>query len=204
MADNVAITAGAGTNVATDDIGGVHHQRMKVSLGADGTANDLDGSTARGAFVDPRPYNDRIVVQSAGLTTATTAYTSGDQLGTVLTFTAPPRASGGYATLVGAVLIDEAKVTGPVELYIFDRSVTAAADNAAADFSDADMANLVGIIDFPSPKTLTSNYVSLGTPLPQVLKANAADLYGYLVTRSGHTFFAAVTNLRVILNFQKD
>jgi len=41
MADNVAITAGAGTSVATDDIGGAHFQRVKLVQGADGT-NDGD------------------------------------------------------------------------------------------------------------------------------------------------------------------
>lgn len=40
MADNVAITAGSGTNIASDDIGGVQYQRVKLSLGADGTAVD--------------------------------------------------------------------------------------------------------------------------------------------------------------------
>lgn len=40
MADNVAITAGSGTSVATDDIASVHYQRVKLSLGADGTAVD--------------------------------------------------------------------------------------------------------------------------------------------------------------------
>ena len=40
MSDNVAVTAGAGTNIATDDIGGVHYQRVKVTYGADGSATD--------------------------------------------------------------------------------------------------------------------------------------------------------------------
>lgn len=40
MADNIAITAGTGTTVATDDVGGFHHQRVKLSLGANGTAVD--------------------------------------------------------------------------------------------------------------------------------------------------------------------
>ena len=38
MADNVAITAGSGTSIATDDIGGVQYQRVKVAIGADGAA----------------------------------------------------------------------------------------------------------------------------------------------------------------------
>jgi hypothetical protein len=40
MADNVAFTPGSGATGATDDIGGVHYPRVKLSLGADGTAND--------------------------------------------------------------------------------------------------------------------------------------------------------------------
>ena len=40
MADNVAITAGAGTSIAADDIASVWYQRVKLSLGADGVAVD--------------------------------------------------------------------------------------------------------------------------------------------------------------------
>jgi hypothetical protein len=38
MADNVSITPGAGAAVATDDVGGVHYQRVKIALGSDGVA----------------------------------------------------------------------------------------------------------------------------------------------------------------------
>jgi hypothetical protein len=52
MADNVAITPGAGATVATDDIGGVQYQRVKVALGADGSATDLSpGQKAMSASV---------------------------------------------------------------------------------------------------------------------------------------------------------
>jgi hypothetical protein len=40
MADNVAITAGAGTTIATDEIDNKHHQRVKLSIGEDGSATD--------------------------------------------------------------------------------------------------------------------------------------------------------------------
>lgn len=41
MADNVAITAGTGTTIATDDIGGgVQVQRIKPVFGPDGSATD--------------------------------------------------------------------------------------------------------------------------------------------------------------------
>jgi hypothetical protein len=41
MADNVAITAGSGTSIATDDIGGAHYQRVKPAFGVDGSAVDV-------------------------------------------------------------------------------------------------------------------------------------------------------------------
>ena len=45
MADNVAVTAGVGTSVAADDIASVFYQRVKISLGADGTAAILASLT---------------------------------------------------------------------------------------------------------------------------------------------------------------
>jgi len=41
MADNVAITAGTGTTIAADDVGGVLYQRVKPAFGADGSATDV-------------------------------------------------------------------------------------------------------------------------------------------------------------------
>jgi hypothetical protein len=52
MADNVAITAGTGTSVAADDIASVFYQRVKLSLGADGSAVDaIAGAGAVGTGV---------------------------------------------------------------------------------------------------------------------------------------------------------
>lgn len=41
MADNIGYTPGTGATVAADEIGGVLYQRMKIGIGADGTATDL-------------------------------------------------------------------------------------------------------------------------------------------------------------------
>jgi hypothetical protein len=52
MADNVPVTAGSGTNIAADDIASVFYQRVKLALGADGTANDaVAGAGAVGTGV---------------------------------------------------------------------------------------------------------------------------------------------------------
>ena len=45
MADNIPITQGIGTTVATDDVAGVHYQRVKVVWGADGVVNDANVTT---------------------------------------------------------------------------------------------------------------------------------------------------------------
>jgi hypothetical protein len=41
MADNVAISPGAGVTIATDDVGGVQYQRVKLDFGGDGVAVPL-------------------------------------------------------------------------------------------------------------------------------------------------------------------
>jgi hypothetical protein len=40
MADDIDITPGTGKTVATDEVSGKHHQRVKRSVGADGSATD--------------------------------------------------------------------------------------------------------------------------------------------------------------------
>ena len=41
MADNIGYTPGSGATIAADEIGGVLYQRMKIGIGADGTATDI-------------------------------------------------------------------------------------------------------------------------------------------------------------------
>lgn len=46
MADNVTLNSGSGGAVAaTDDIAGIHYQRVKLTWGVDGTADDVNAST---------------------------------------------------------------------------------------------------------------------------------------------------------------
>jgi hypothetical protein len=44
MADNVGYTEGSGKTIAADDVGGVLHQRVKLSIGADGSAADVSAA----------------------------------------------------------------------------------------------------------------------------------------------------------------
>lgn len=44
MADNIAVTAGTGTTIATEDVAGVHHQKVKLEFGGDGAATLVSSS----------------------------------------------------------------------------------------------------------------------------------------------------------------
>ena len=93
MADNTTITPGTGLTVATDDVAGVHYQRVKLDLGADGLANPVSAAvdTAAGAtdpvFVAGVVRDDAL----AALTPVDGDYTAlrVDGLGTLWTRTPP-------------------------------------------------------------------------------------------------------------------
>lgn len=51
MADNTTLNTGSGGDViATDDIGGIKHQRVKVEFGADGSATDVSAAAPLPVF----------------------------------------------------------------------------------------------------------------------------------------------------------
>lgn len=54
MADNVAITAGAGTTVATDEVSAVHFQKVKLVDGTADSSAAIPGDATNGLFVNAR------------------------------------------------------------------------------------------------------------------------------------------------------
>lgn len=89
MADNIEVTPGTGKTVAADEIAGALHQRVKITIGADGT-NDGDVSST-----NPLPISDAggsitvdgtVAVTNAGITSIDgkiTACNTGSIAGTV-------------------------------------------------------------------------------------------------------------------------
>lgn len=57
MADNVAITAGSGTNIAADDVSSVYYQRVKLDYGDDGSAAAVTGATPLPVIPHALPAN---------------------------------------------------------------------------------------------------------------------------------------------------
>lgn len=66
MADNVAITPGAGATIATDDVGGAQYQRVKVDGGGDGLAAPILGDSANGLDVDVTRVQGTVTVGDGG------------------------------------------------------------------------------------------------------------------------------------------
>lgn len=56
MADNVLITPGAGATIASDDVGGVQYQKIKLDMGGDGLTVPLVGDATFGLPVDIKRF----------------------------------------------------------------------------------------------------------------------------------------------------
>jgi hypothetical protein len=169
-----------------------------------GVRNHLSGSTTDGDYsavsvsstgemqTVARRDLVRIAVGVTGVTTATTAYVAGDQVGTQITLANAARQTGGSGTIVGATLIDQSDIIGAYDLAIFDSSVTLAADNAAFSVSDADSLKIVALIQLAGAFDLTNNRMaqSYNLAIPYVC-SGGTSLFAALISRAGHTFFTA-------------
>jgi len=197
MADNVAITAGTGTSIATDEVqvdGNTlgHVQYVKL---VDGTLNGTAAIPGGSDGLDVVAHRElkRIAVPATGLTTTTPTYTAGDQVGAQFTFANAARVSGGSGTIVGVVMQSYQDVIGAVDFVIFDSSVTLAGDNAAFNLAtDTDVLKVVGLVQLAGAFDLGANRIAqaFNLAIPFVC-SGSASLFGSLITRSSHAVFAA-------------
>jgi len=210
MADNVAITAGAGTSIASDDVGGVQHQRVKLTPGPDGTATvDVGGRTVDGGstnsalYVDPRSKAVRLSVTPTVSTTP--AYAAKDAVGALLTFANAARASGGSILLQSVQIIDksDSHQDAPLDVVLFDRTFTAPTDNAIFAPTDAEMANCVGVVPMYSWADFSVNSVATNNSVGLEIVLNGTDLFGALVTRGTPTY-TSTTDIVVVLTILQD
>jgi len=209
MADNVAITAGSGTTIATDEVavnGGSSGHVQFVKL-VDGTSNGTDGvpGTTSGLGVVPRYDLTRIAVNSGGLTIATTAYSAGDQVGTQFTLASAARVSGGTGMIRSVVLTSAADIIGAFDVVFTRSSITLASDNAAYAISDSDALAVVGIVQLAGALDIGNNRIAAAYNLAVPYDCSGGtSLYAGLITRVGHTFFAAVTDLQLTVFVERN
>lgn len=208
MADNFPLTPGSGRLAATDqvtysgDTADVQLMRMVGVTGAEGSKTVVDDPEIK---TISRRDLQRISVSSGGLTIATTAYSAGDQVGTLFTLPNAARISGGGGTIVGVSLISAADIIGAYDVLIFDASVALATDNAVYAISDSDALDIVGLVQLAGAYDLGNNRLgqAYNLAIPYVCNGGTS-LYASLITRSGHTFFAAVTDLQLVLYVERN
>lgn len=233
MADNVAITAGSGTTIATDEVTinavAVQAQRVKMILGPDGTYTaDAAGRVVSGSdgalYVDPRKKLVRLQITPV---VSTTAYTSGDCLGPLTTVSNAVRFSGGSGRILGVQVLDKTQAVRPLmDLVLFDRTVTTAADNAPFQCSDADMAFCLGVIPLvwnaanqyntawpgtplnsiatiPGPEVTTTATQNFATMFPFNFVCSGTDLFAQLVIRSASTL-TTTADITVSFTIEQD
>ena len=210
MADSPTIDNGGLTDytVASDDItiaSGPAGQVQYVKL-ADGTPNGTTPISGgeQGLWVVTRRDLLTVDVTSGGLTTATTAYSAGDQLGTQFTVANAARVSGGTGTIVGVQVIDAADVTGPIDVAFFNSSVSLATDNVAFAVSDADALKLIGIVPLASWDIGNNRVAQMFNMALAYTCSGGTSLFAGLITRTGHTFFGAATDLRLRVDVERN
>jgi hypothetical protein len=119
------------------------------------------------------------------------AYTAGDAVGGLLTFTNAARIAAGGGVIKDVVIIDDAGQDAELELWLFDQTFTAIADNAAWAPSEADLENVIAVIS-----TADGSYFAAGTPsvcpveVARRYDCIGTDLFGQLVTRGTPTYVA--------------
>lgn len=210
MADNFPQTPGSGRNVATDqvtysgDTADVQLVRPVWVSGAEGSRTVLDLADTQGFYSVIRRDLQKIAVATTSLTTSITAYTAGDIVGTQLTFANAARASGGGGTIVGATLISAADIIGAYDVVVSSASMTLASDNAAWAVSDADALNIIGLIQLASVWDIGNNRIAQAFGLSIPYTCAATSLFCSLITRAGHTFFGANSDLQLTLFVERN
>jgi hypothetical protein len=195
MTDNVAITAGTGTAIAADEISSVFYQRVKLSLGADGVANDASAGagqvgtgTQRVTLASDDPAVAKLTNNSfsntATFTPAAASHTAGDCNGAAAAFTTMGTASSRVMITSASLEIDGATAEATAwRLYLYNVTPpSATADDGAWDLASGDRTAFLGYVDLGTAVDLGSTqWVEVHGINKQVLLAATPSIFAYLV-----------------------
>jgi hypothetical protein len=195
---NVAVTAGSGSPIAVRSI-------------------DQGNGLVDVQYV--ASFTERFRISATPTISSSPAYTSGDVLGTLMSFTSAARVSGFGGIITGVQVLDKTQAQrAAMTLLLSGTSFTAAADNAAFAPSDADSALIQAQIEILSTHY---NTAWAGTPLnsiatvphndaassPNIMRipyvCSATTLYGLLVVRGTPTY-TSTSDIIVSLNVELD
>jgi hypothetical protein len=197
MADDITVTPGTGATIAADDVGGKLHQRIKLSIGDDGSAQDAKSSSGQ------LNVSGVIAFPSANFTRPadTTAYAAGDLIansttaGSVvpMSFTAA-RYAGGSGFIRAAKL---RKSTTTLTNAFFRLHLYAADPSAATGITNGDngawltkFADYIGMIDIIVDRAFSDAAIGRGAPSVgselAFVPVSGQTVYGLLEARAAY------------------
>lgn len=208
MADNINITQGTGTAIATDDAGSAGHvQIVKLGVSTDGSASPVPSSLDRGLEVDPRTKAVRLSVTPT--ISAASVYAAADCIGGIMTFSNAARVSGGAIRIESLNMVDKDSELADMELLLFDRDPTTAGtttitDNVPFDPVDADLAWVVGSfpISWGHYSVYTDNSVACVDNIGIEAVLSGTNLFGVLIARDTPTY-SSTSDLIVTLTIRQ-
>ena len=164
-----------------------------------GVREHYTGSTTQGDYaaisVGPNGDMNTLVrkdqvrlTPSSAITTSVLSHAAGQQTGQVLTLVGSgtltaARVSGGSGTITSVILTDVDDVIGPFDVAFFRSSPTTGGDNTTLSFNDADMVNLVGIVQLIGAFDLGGNRVAQALNIAVPYECAATNLFAVLITR---------------------
>lgn len=143
------------------------------------------------------------------ITTTSTPYTSGDQVGSAVEIGPMCTDAGGTGTLLSLTMVDKAKQASDTDIFFFNQSPTVtSSDNTAFDMTDANaILQYIGHVSFSSAdyKTSTSSSFIASKAIGLGLSAAgvAKSVYALVVTRGTPTY-AAGADLELICHINRD
>ena len=205
----VAITAGAGTTMAADNVGsasapasGERLPYMKLDHGAAGSSSPV-------TVANPLPTGQTLKLIQVTPTLDTSAYASGDLFADVTTITGAALATGGYCELVSVTVVDQDDQTASAyTLYITNLSTTWGTLNSAPSLADATALGIQAIIPID-----TADWKDLGAfkvAQPRIAQnigvicqtSGSANLYLTIVNGAGTGTFTA-SGWKITLTFRQ-
>lgn len=207
MSDNVSITQGSGTTIASDDISGIMHQRVKIVSGIDGVSD--------GDISSSYPLPVRIVSRTVSASTFTrpantTTYAFGDLVAdtttagsvTPLSFSTSLK-SGESARVTGVKLFKSGtSITSAIfRVHLYSTSPTVTnGDNGA--WLSGSYSSYLGAVDVTIDRAFSDGSAGIGQPsigyFPVVKPSSGSIIYGLIEARSayapssGETFTAVL------------
>ena len=146
------------------------------------------------------------IVQTPTITAG--AYSADDAVGGLLTFVEAARFDGGGGLITSANLLMKVPADNiNLDLFLFHETVTVAADNAAASYSDADAALLAGFVTFRANDYIAATALNIMAfkelSIPYRCAEDSSSIFGQFVDRTGHTY-ASTADIVITLTVARD